>query len=475
MDGVGALEVPALAARVRAAVDRVRPTDIPPDKWIWTSVWHEGEEILVATAVECDARSVPWALVGVTFTRRPLDASTVRSTLTYTPLLPSNFQGVDWLSARLLAPPAAGVPARAARASLDVRHNRLVDVQVATADGVVLHASRPGLTAAAFASAYAAEYVRAGERLVVRVAFPPARAARLVAAAVPAGPERWLLAAVTGLAGLMSIAGAFGIWQQHRLVESRRNFVAAVSHELRTPLTQLSVLSETLLLGGAESPEQERRWLAAMQRECRRLAVTVENVLLHARADRHTALIGPTPADLAAVVRDVVEQVRAVRAPYPSTLTLDVPPTCAAEVDVGAMRHVLHNLLDNALKHGGQRPHVRVALREVRHTGHVVLTVDDRGPGVPPEDRRRIWEPFERLGNRGGATGGAGLGLSVVRDLVRAHRGTVHVEDAPGGGARFVVVLPRLAAPRGAASGGVVVPRAPSRRDRHGAPQPLSA
>ncbi len=116
------------------------------------------------------------------------------------------------------------------------------------------------------------------------------------------------------------------------------------------------------------------------------------------------------------------------------------PHVVAVRADRGALRQVLLNLLDNAVKFGpaGQVITVRVAA----DNGVAVLTVDDGGPGVPVADRQRIFTAFER-GRETKGTGGAGIGLAVVKQIIDAHRGDVSVEDLPEGGARFRVVLPQ--------------------------------
>jgi signal transduction histidine kinase len=102
---------------------------------------------------------------------------------------------------------------------------------------------------------------------------------------------------------------------------------------------------------------------------------------------------------------------------------------------------VLLNLLDNAVKYGPPGQHIRVTLAP--DSGHAVLAVEDEGPGIPTEERERVWTPFYRLSRDiDSAVAGSGIGLSVVRELVERHGGRVRVESAPRQGARFVVTLP---------------------------------
>jgi len=124
----------------------------------------------------------------------------------------------------------------------------------------------------------------------------------------------------------------------------------------------------------------------------------------------------------------------------------EVDPRAAAAVDEARFQQVLLNLLDNAVKYGPERGEVVVRLS--RQGGDVLLAVEDRGPGVPARDREAVFAPFQRLArDRRSAATGAGLGLSIVRDLVARHGGSCRVEDRDGGGARFVVRLPAAEAP----------------------------
>jgi signal transduction histidine kinase len=115
-------------------------------------------------------------------------------------------------------------------------------------------------------------------------------------------------------------------------------------------------------------------------------------------------------------------------------------------VDPGALTQIFLNLLDNAVKYGPEGQVVTVCVR--RSADEIVLSVDDEGPGIPVADRRRVFDAFERLDRLGAPkTSGAGIGLTVVRDLAVAHSGRAWVEAAPGGGARVAVALPAAIAP----------------------------
>jgi signal transduction histidine kinase len=288
----------------------------------------------------------------------------------------------------------------------------------------------------------------------VEVAVPEHVGRRYVDAAMPLRSERMMLGGVLLLGLGFAAAAALGLRRQYKLAEARRTFVAAVSHELRTPLAHVNALSETLLLGRAESPEQAQRWLRAIHREGRRLSVLTENVLLHARGERRGVRAAPQWTDIGAVVQDAVSLVEAQAQARSARIVITGAAVNGAGgyVDANAVRQIVINFIENALKFGPDGQTVTVTLDVARSPlpggadGRLCLSVDDEGPGVPPADRDRIWQPFVRLAEGGSAPAGTGLGLSVVRQLVAELGGRWSVYDAPGRGARFCVELP-LGAP----------------------------
>src|SRR5215207_1905621 len=195
---------------------------------------------------------------------------------------------------------APGPGARVDNAALAVR------IRYATGfrDAVSAAASDDAVWRSGFVAARGVPGLDGG--FIVEVAVPEHVGRRYVEAATPLGGERLMLGGVLLLGLGFAAAAALGVRRQYKLAEARRTFVAAVSHELRTPLAHVNALSETLLLGRAESPEQAQRWLRAIHREGRRLSVLTENVLLHARGERRGIRAAPQWTDVGAVVRDAI-------------------------------------------------------------------------------------------------------------------------------------------------------------------------
>jgi signal transduction histidine kinase len=273
--------------------------------------------------------------------------------------------------------------------------------------------------------------------LTARAAFPPAVAARL-ALVEPRSrlPLLFLLLALTGGVGLVALQQ---LRREQELTRLRADFTSSVSHELRTPLTQILLYAETLELGRVPGEDERRQALGVIVQEARRLAHLVENVLQYSRAERRTTLVRPERRALAPLLREIVERFAPLAGTAAVRLRMELDETVLAPVDADALHQILINLLDNAVRHGGDAG--PITLRLTTRDGRARLEVEDQGPGVPIAMRERIWEPFVRL-ERHPSVPGSGIGLAVVRDLVRAHGGGCRVEEGVGGGARVVVELP---------------------------------
>jgi signal transduction histidine kinase len=216
-----------------------------------------------------------------------------------------------------------------------------------------------------------------------------------------------------------------------------RRFVSDASHELRSPIANIRTEIEVALHRPdlAEWPSVASEVLAQDERMGR----LVESLLMLARsAEGHLSGADPNaaPSDLAAVAEEVVTEAAARNLAL--SVVAHTEPT-AVKVPVVYLERIAANLVDNACRYARSRVEVRV----LTHDGQAILKVSDDGPGVPVEDRGRIFERFVRLDEaRDRVQGGFGLGLAIVADLCRAFGGTVEISDAEGGGAVFTMYLP---------------------------------
>ena len=228
--------------------------------------------------------------------------------------------------------------------------------------------------------------------------------------------------------------------REQELSQVRADFLAAVSHELRTPLAQIRMFAELLRRGSMRRPEEAERALNVIEKESSRLSILVDNVLNYARLRRESGTALPDETHSTDVNRDI-EYVMDAFAPLAKEKDVRLVSTSdvasLAAVDSQALRQLLLNFLENAVKYGprGQIVSINASVS----SDHVRVWVDDEGPGVPDEERDAIWTPFQRgkIGVQSKA-GGSGIGLSVVRDLAAEHGGKVWVERSTAGGARFI-------------------------------------
>jgi signal transduction histidine kinase len=290
--------------------------------------------------------------------------------------------------------------------------------------------------------------------LITTVAIRPAAAQALLIGGVPSSRVplfTLVLIASVILAGIALVQLRRG----RELARLRAGFVANVSHELRTPLAQISMFSETLLLGRERSGEERQQFLSVIYREARRLSQLVESVLSFSRAEAAPRLLRPARHDVAEEVRDAVRAFSPLAAASSVELHAMLEPDAWAMVEPGALRQVMVNLLDNAVKFGPEEQDVTV--RVTRVGGDVIVTVDDQGPGIPLSQRTRVFEPFAQVeqssrqdddagrNRRVRSATGAGIGLAVVSELIAMHGGRTWVEDAPSGrGARVAFALTAL-------------------------------
>jgi len=253
-----------------------------------------------------------------------------------------------------------------------------------------------------------------------------------------------LILSLLGLTAVLIGIALFQLRRESQLARLRSDFISGVSHELRTPLAQIRMFSETLTLGRVRSDDERRRSLAIIDQEARRLTHLVENLLHFSRSERQTTHITPEPTKLAPLVQEVIDGFAPLAAARGATIAASVPEDLIVPADPGAMRQMLLNLLDNAVKYGPAGQEVRIGAS--RENGAARLWVEDGGPGIPSRDRERVWVRFWRLErDRDSAVAGSGIGLAVVRELASLHHGRAFIDDTAltaGAGTRVVIELP---------------------------------
>ena len=276
----------------------------------------------------------------------------------------------------------------------------------------------------------------------------PADAQRLAADAAAADRQRMLLLlAVFATA----VGGAWWSWRsvsrERELATLKLDLVSRVSHELKTPLALIRMYGETLGMGRARDQGQAAEFGSIIARESERLTGLIQNILDFSRQQAGTLRYTPQTLDLGNLLRTVIT----AYAPHleaRGALVIDsLPNDIVAVCDANACEGAIVNLLENAAKYGpgdGEEQEIEIELQ--RAGDRAVITVADRGRGIPADERDRVFDGFYRASNAGEVRG-AGLGLSLVRHFARAHGGDVRALPRLGGGTIIELWLPLAAEP----------------------------
>jgi signal transduction histidine kinase len=263
---------------------------------------------------------------------------------------------------------------------------------------------------------------------------------------------RRVLPLVLGILAFVLIIAGIIVYTVFLVREIRRNdqhdaFINAVTHELKTPLASIRLYLETLQARDV-TEAQRRDFYRVMLADADRLQQTVEQVLKAGIAGQRAALQHRAPVDLAALADEVLETARRRHHLAAETMSLSVASQPASGLfvdgDVDELRTVISNLVDNAVKYS--RSDVHVAIEVAAPSPDTVwVRVKDRGVGIPSPQLRRIFNRFYRFQTRGLKVKGTGLGLYIVRSIVKQHGGRVFAaSEGEGKGATFTVELPRL-------------------------------
>ncbi|GHF91218.1 two-component sensor histidine kinase [Kitasatospora xanthocidica] len=333
---------------------------------------------------------------------------------------------------------AAGVPvtyAKGGPSGLTVYAVLPLDREQSAADALLAGAAGAG----AFAAVLAAGLALLAARQVLR----PVRALGDAAHALAQGRLDTRLT-VTGHDELAQLSKTFnhtartlqGTIEELRAVESQgRRFAADVSHELRTPLAAMLAVTDILDEDAEHLPADTATALRMISNETVRLTRLVNDLIEISRLDAGAAPLRTESIDAATAVRETVD----LRG-WSDQVELDLPAALPVQLDPRRFDVIVANLAGNALRHG--RPPVRLRLREA--DGELLLlTVTDRGPGIPPAELPHLFDRFYKADKARARSEGSGLGLAIAQENARLHGGLIEAANSPGGGAVFTLVLPR--------------------------------
>lgn len=231
--------------------------------------------------------------------------------------------------------------------------------------------------------------------------------------------------------------------KQKRLAELKNEFISNITHELKTPIATVGVAIEALKSFNAmDDPKRTQEYLSISQNELQRLNLLVDKVLKLSMFEKKEIELKYELLNLKDIVDEVTGSMRLQIDKYRATVTTNVEGDCTLEADRLHLLSVVFNLLDNALKYGGDSPVIHINLEE-KENG-IEMKMSDNGIGISPEYKDKVFEKFFRVphGDTHNAKG-YGLGLSYTAHVIKKHQGTIRLASEPGKGATFIITLPK--------------------------------
>ena len=257
-------------------------------------------------------------------------------------------------------------------------------------------------------------------------------------------PVFYLLALLLVLS--VTLFGAYlllrDVRREVRMAEMRSQFVSSVSHELKTPLTAIRMFAETLRLGRSKNLQAQEEYLDTIVSESQRLTRLLNNVLDFSKIEEGKRIYRPEPASLTEIIQTAARAMEYPLSQQGFKLHVQVEKGFAdARVDRDAIEQAVLNLLHNAMKYSGLSRDIDLRLQ--KKDSHALIQVIDRGVGIDPKEKERIFEKFYRVSSEENKRlPGTGLGLTLVSHIVKAHGGRIEVESEPGQGSTFSIYLP---------------------------------
>jgi len=248
------------------------------------------------------------------------------------------------------------------------------------------------------------------------------------------------IATLPGGEGMLSVT-LQNLTDQKRLEQLRSDFIANASHELRTPLTSLVGFIDTLLGPAARDDTARTRFLGIMRQQAARMSALIDDLLSLSRIELRQHMRPTGQVDLAKLLSDVRDGFETQAAEAAVAITIDAVPAIVTG-DAGELHEVIENLLDNAIKYGGEGGRVEMSVSTGRAGYDYALTITDHGAGVASEHVPRLTERFYRVDAESSRKKkGTGLGLAIVKHIVNRHRGQLSIRSRPGEGTRVEVLL----------------------------------
>jgi signal transduction histidine kinase len=266
-------------------------------------------------------------------------------------------------------------------------------------------------------------------------------------------PQHAMMAVLAGVMALGVFFVARAAAREVRVAELKSNFVSSVSHDLKTPLALIQLFAETLELGRVRNTERAVEYYRIINSEARKLTRLIENILDFSKMEAGLRPYRMTRVDIGDLTTHVLSEMESQFSQNQFTVDSRIEPGLPQVLaDGDAVEQAIENLLSNAMKYSGESRSITVDVR--RQQGHVVVSVEDRGLGIPRREQKKIFRKFYRVESElGGGPQGCGLGLAIVDHTMRGHGGFVRVASEPDRGSTFTLFFP---IPAGAAAAGAL-------------------
>ncbi len=229
------------------------------------------------------------------------------------------------------------------------------------------------------------------------------------------------------------------IAREKYLARLRSDFISNVTHELKTPLTSIRMYAESIIMGRVKSASIQKEYLSVVVNESDRLKRIINNILEFSKMEKGKPEYHFVNSNLASILKVALHDMNYWFEKEKFDVVTELDENIFADVDPEKMKQMIENLLSNAIKYSTDAK--KIFIRLFRETDDICIVIEDRGIGIPAEKMSQIFEPFYRIEQKTSISG-TGLGLTVVKEIIEAHGGTIDVESEVGKGSRFTVRIP---------------------------------
>jgi two-component system phosphate regulon sensor histidine kinase PhoR len=229
------------------------------------------------------------------------------------------------------------------------------------------------------------------------------------------------------------------IKREKEMTEMQSEFVAHVTHELKTPLTSINMFAETIFLDRAKSEELRKKYSNIIIKESEVLKRKIDNILEYSVRKNESTKYRMKETNLTSLVGEVMDEMKYWLDINKFEVHTEFEADIFAHIDLEAIKQALTNLIGNAIKYSPVEKRLRVSLK--KQAKQIFIEVEDSGMGIPKDQIDLIFEKFYRVRSIDSETTGTGLGLSVTRDIVKAHHGEIRVVSEINKGSKFTIIL----------------------------------